>query len=60
MSLCGYLALSENEEGETERILALQNYAKIRTKVRTPWGVDAPDEIVNPTITSVFDMLQVK
>lgn len=60
MSLCGYLALSENAEGETERVLLLQNYAKIRTKVRTPWGVEAPDEIINPTITSVFDVLKVK
>jgi hypothetical protein len=59
MTVVGYLSLSENEEGETERVLLLQNYAKIRTKVRMPWGVEAPDEIVNPTVTSLFDALHV-
>lgn len=59
MTLSGYLALSENEEGETERVLLLQNYAKIRTKIRVPWGVEAPDELINPTITTVMDALHV-
>lgn len=57
MSLVGYLALGENEEGETQRILLLQNYAKIRTGVRMPWGMEAPDEIEDPTITSILDAL---
>lgn len=58
MSVVGYLALSQNEEGDTERILLLQNYAKIRTGVRAPWGVEAPDEIEDPTVTSLLDALQ--
>lgn len=57
MTVVGYLALSEDEEGETHRILLLQNYAKIRTKVRTPWGVTAPDEIEDPTVSALLDAL---
>jgi hypothetical protein len=57
MSLVGYLALTEDEEGKTQRILLLQNYAKIRTGVRTGWDVVAPDEIEDPTVTAVLDAL---
>lgn len=59
MSVVGYLALAEDEDsGETERVLLLQNYAKIRTGVRAPWGMKAPDEIEDPTITKLLDALQ--
>lgn len=58
MSLVGYLALQEDDEGETQRILLVQNYAKILTGVRMPWGVKAPDEIENPTVTTVLDALK--
>lgn len=58
MSVVGYLALSENEEGETERLLLLQNYAKIRIGVRTGWGIVPPDEIVNPDMTKLLDALK--
>lgn len=57
MTLVGYLALTEDDEGKTVRTLLLQNYAKIRTKVRTPWGVEAPDEIDNVTVKAVLDAL---
>jgi hypothetical protein len=60
MSFVGYLALGEDEEGAVQRMLLLQNYAKIRTGVRMPWGADAPDEIEDPTITSILDALQYK
>jgi hypothetical protein len=60
MSLVGYLALVEDEEGETYRSLLLQNYAKILTGVRMPWGVPAPDEIDNPDITKILDALKYK
>lgn len=58
MSVVGYLALSEDDEGKTQRVLLLQNYAKIRTKVRTPWGISAPDEIEDPTVTDMLDALK--
>lgn len=63
MDLVGYLAITDevDEEGDATgnviRSLLLQNYPKVRTKVRTPWGVVAPDEIDNPTITSILDTL---
>jgi len=58
MSVVGYLALSEDEEGKEERILLLQNYAKIRIGVRAGWDVTVPDEIVNPDITKLLDALK--
>lgn len=58
MSLVGYLALDEDDDGETRRVLLIQNYAKILTGVRMPWGVEAPDEIYDPTITSILDALK--
>jgi len=60
MSVVGYLTMMENGNGDVERVMLLQNYAKIRTKVRTPWGVEAPDEIVDPTMTKLFDTLHIK
>lgn len=57
MSMVGYLALTEDDEGKTQRTLLLQNYAKIRTGVRTGWDVVAPDEIDDPTIGAILDAL---
>lgn len=53
----GYLTEQVNDEDETYRSLLLQNYAKIRTKVRTSWDEVAPDEVDDPTITKLFDIL---
>lgn len=58
MSVVAYLALSENDAGDTERLLLIQNYAKIRIGVRAAWGVTAPDEIEDPTIAKLLDALQ--
>jgi hypothetical protein len=58
MSVVAYLALSENGDGEMERLLLLQNYAKIRIGVRSGWGITPPDEIEDPTITKLLDALQ--
>jgi len=59
-----YLALStiRNEEtqvDESHRVMVLKNYPKYRTKVRIPEGYDleAPDEIIDPTVTSLLDVL---
>jgi hypothetical protein len=61
--MVAYLALSDiqNEDGEleTHRYLLLQNQTKIRTKVRMPYGVIAPDYIEDPTITQILDTLRV-
>jgi hypothetical protein len=59
MDTVGYLAIEppEEDEDEEKRILLLKNYPKFRTKVRTPWQVQVPDEIENPTITSLMDTL---
>lgn len=63
MSVVGYLAKGEvqneeTEEWETAREL-LFNEVGYRTKIRMPWGVEAPDGLENPTITSFMDMLQI-
>lgn len=59
MSVAGYLALTEDEEGEVERVLLLQNYPKFRTKIRMPWGEVAPDELVQPSVTSLLDAMHI-
>jgi hypothetical protein len=60
VSVVGYLALSNGEDGETERLMLLQDYPKYRTKVRTPWNRKAPSEIVQPDITEILDVLGYK
>ena len=57
VSVVGYLALTEGESGETERLLLLHDYPKYRTKVRTPWNSSAPSEIFQPDITEILDTL---
>lgn len=57
MEVVGYLAWTEDEEGEMKRTLLLQNWPKVRVKVRTPWGKEAPDEIYDPTVTTLLDTL---
>lgn len=62
MSFAGYLAKGEeeNEDGEwvTVRELLL-NEEGYRVKVRTGWGVEAPDSIENPSMTTLLDALAV-
>jgi hypothetical protein len=58
-SVVGYLALAADEEtGEDVRVLILKGQG-FRTKVRTPWGTTAPDEIEDPSITKLLDALRV-
>jgi hypothetical protein len=59
VSVCGYLAKFE-EDGEVGRELVLQNVPGFRTKARTPWKVQAPDTIENPTVTTFLDALEIK
>jgi hypothetical protein len=61
--MVAYLALSEvqDENGEpmVQRFLVLKNYPKLRTKVRVPQNMEAPDYILEPTITTILDTLGV-
>lgn len=60
MSVVGYLAKAQDDDGEEERILLLQNYPGFRVKARVPWGESAPDELDgNPTIGDLCDALGV-
>lgn len=56
-SVVGYLALGEDEDGESERLLLLNNWPKYRVKARTAWNQVAPSELVNPDITMILDAL---
>lgn len=56
MSVVGYLAQYE-EDGEMQRTLLLHSFPKFRIKVRTPWETAVPEELVNPTVTDLLDML---
>jgi hypothetical protein len=57
LDVVAYLALEEDKEGTVERLLLLQGYPKFSVKARTPWGVQVPTEIVDPTITKLLDAL---
>jgi phage nucleotide-binding protein len=54
VSTVGYLAVDRNED---ERVLVLHGYKEYRTKVRTPWNRTAPEEIIDPDITEIMDIL---
>lgn len=58
MSVSGYLALTEDEEGEDMRLLLLNGYPKFRIKARSPWGQQAVSEIEHPDITKLLDALR--
>jgi AAA domain len=53
----GYLAIMQDDDGNDYRSMLYRGYPKVRTKVRTPWGVEAPEEIDNPTVSKVLDAL---
>lgn len=57
LDVVAYLALEENAEGETERLLLLHGYPKFSVKARTPWGVEVPTEIINPTVGKMLDAM---
>lgn len=61
LDVVGYLAMGTNTEtNEVTRTLLLKNYPDFRTKIRTPWSLpDAPDEIEDPTITKLLNVLDV-
>jgi len=56
VDVVGYLA-QETVDEVVQRVLVLQNYPQFRTKVRMPSGVEAPDEIEDPTITKLLDAI---
>lgn len=63
VDVAAYLTFGKVGEGSNakeERILVLKNYPKIRAKTRTSWISDAPDELINPTITSLLDAIGIK
>ena len=57
MDVVGYLAVTEDEDGEAMRTLLLKNYPKFEIKARTPWGEDVPDELDDPTLGALLDLL---
>lgn len=60
MDVVGYLAQEDVKDAENKRVLLLKNYPKFRVKIRTPWGATAPDEIEEPDVTKLLDLLQVE
>lgn len=58
LDIVAYLTLGQDEDTkETVRLLLLQNYSKFRAKVRVPPSVHAPNEILEPTVTKLLDVL---
>lgn len=55
----GYLSLATQNTTEgpvNVRALVLQNYPKIRAKARAPRGIVLPNEVIDPTVTSLLDL----
>jgi hypothetical protein len=62
LDVVAYLALVDNEAGETERLLLLHSNPKFSVKTRTPWSdlppeQVVPSEIADPTIGKLLDAL---
>lgn len=57
MDVVGYLALTEDDDGEQMRTLLLKNYPKFEIKARTPWGEAIGDELDDPTLGELLDLL---
>lgn len=60
VDIAAYLCMADVGEGpkkEQKRVMVLKNYPKIRAKTRTPWVSDTPDELIEPTMTSLFDAI---
>lgn len=55
----GYLAMEQGPDGVNNRWLLLNNYPQFRVKARTPWEATIPNELENPTVTSLLDALQI-
>lgn len=56
VSVQGYLAQFE-EDGDLHRTLLLHSFPRYRIKARTPWEVDVPEELVDPTVSQILDSL---
>jgi len=56
MDVVGYMA-QVTEDGETFRALLLGGEPKLAVKCRLPWGVDRVDELVDPDMTKLLDLL---
>lgn len=59
MSVSGYLAIAEDDEGDTQRELVLHSEPKFRTKVRVPWDQEAPETLPDPSIAMLMDALDI-
>lgn len=57
-----YMAQEDVEPDEAhpegvQRIMLLRDYPKFSVKARTPWGMQIPQEIVDPDVTKLLDAL---
>jgi hypothetical protein len=57
VDVVGYLAQEDMEDGEVTRTLLLRNFPKFSVKARAPWGVEPPDEVPDPDVSSLLDAL---
>jgi hypothetical protein len=56
VDVVGYLALEE-EDGQVDRVLLLNDYPRFSVKRRAPWGTNPPNEIYDPTIGKLLDVM---
>jgi len=55
-----YLSTTVDEANEVRRVLLMQNYPKFKVKTRLPIGVTIPNEMWDPTVTALLDLLQIE
>lgn len=62
VDVAGYLTfgkLGRGADAIEKRVLVLKNVPRIRAKTRTKWESAAPDEIIEPTVTALFDAVSI-
>lgn len=57
VDVVAYMALEDTDDGGVQRLLLLRDYPGFSVKARTPWDVEVPSEIVDPTVTKLLDAM---
>lgn len=63
VDVAAYMCFADIGEGakkEQKRVMVLKNWPKIRAKARAPWLSDAPNELIDPSMSALLDALGIK
>jgi hypothetical protein len=54
-----WATFGKGSDAHSERVMVLRNWPKIRAKTRTPWESDAPNELLDPTMSALLDAVNI-